>query len=72
MAEKLDARIETLQTELFGHVPGWRARRLSTAELYELCVEFWGNEPVDRPVRTRTTLCHSHGLVSPRVVRTER
>jgi hypothetical protein len=56
MAEKLDARIETLQTELFGHVPGWRARRLSTTELYELCVEFWGGTPVDRPVRTRTAV----------------
>ena len=56
MAEKLDARVETLQTELFGPIPGWRARRLATAELYELCVEFWGGDPADRPVRTRTAV----------------
>jgi hypothetical protein len=56
MAEKLDARIETLQTELFGHVPGWRARRLSTAALFEICVTFWGGESTGQPVRTRTVL----------------
>jgi hypothetical protein len=67
MAEKLDARVETLQTELFGRLDGWRARRLATAELYELCVEFWGGESTDRPVRTRTAVGRQ-----PRVVQTPR
>lgn len=44
MFEKLDQRIQTVETELVQKAPGWSARRLSTVELFLLSMDFWNGE----------------------------
>lgn len=57
MFEKLDARIDTVQSEFVDTVAGWTGRRLSTVELFVLVTEFWNGEDLqpdraDRLIRT--------------------
>jgi hypothetical protein len=47
MFNVLDARLRTVESELIEKVAGWSARRLTTAELFTLCMEFWNGEEVD-------------------------
>jgi hypothetical protein len=47
MFDVLDARLRTVESELIEKVAGWSARRLTTAELFTLCMEFWNGEEVD-------------------------
>lgn len=61
MVDKLDARIETVRTELVDNLSGWTSRRLTTVELFVLVAEFWngeelGDEDPERLVRTQPAL----------------
>jgi len=47
MFDVLDARLRTVESELIEKVAGWSARRLTTVELFTLCMEFWNGEEID-------------------------
>jgi len=49
MIDVLDGRLQRIESELTETVEGWSTRRLTTAELFTLCLEFWnGAEPDSR------------------------
>lgn len=59
--EQLDARIETVRTELVEDVSGWSCRRLTAAELFLLVTEFWNGtehsrDDAERLMRHRPAL----------------
>ncbi len=47
MFQKLDARMNTVRSELVQQVSGWSAHRLSTVELFVLNMDFWNGEEHD-------------------------
>jgi hypothetical protein len=44
LVDELDVRCRTVDTALVTKAAGWSARRVSTAELFVLCMEFWNGE----------------------------
>lgn len=57
--EKLADRIRTVDTEFVAKTSDWSARRLSTAELVGLAVQFWNGEGADEPsVPRRAAVSH--------------
>jgi len=47
MFEKLDSRVNNVQTEFIQQASGWSARRLSTVELFVLNMDFWNGREHD-------------------------
>jgi len=47
MADLLDNRLRTIETEFVNHVPGWSASRCSTLDLVGLSTQFWNGEAID-------------------------
>lgn len=43
----LDYRLQSVETELIGKVAGWSTRRLTTAELFTRCLEYWNGAELD-------------------------
>lgn len=56
MADLLDDRVRTVQSEFVENVSDWSARRLSTLELFTLAAEFWTGEEYDDPERLLRTV----------------
>jgi len=48
MFEKLDSRVNDIQTEFIQQASGWSARRLSTVELFVLNMDFWNGREHDQ------------------------
>lgn len=64
MFEKLDTRVNELRAEFIQQASGWSARRLSTAELFVLNMDFWNGlehdyDSPDQAVRGQPILGHS-------------
>jgi hypothetical protein len=55
MFDRLDSRLDTVQSELVEKVPGWSATRLDTLELFCLTLDFWNGEEHD-PERAASVL----------------
>jgi hypothetical protein len=47
MFDVLDHRLRTVETELIEKVTGWSTRRLTTVELFTLCMEYWNGNELD-------------------------
>ncbi|KAB1198187.1 MULTISPECIES: hypothetical protein [Haloferax] len=47
MFERLDTRIESVDSGFIQQAPGWSARRLSTVELFVLAMDFWNGREHD-------------------------
>ncbi|KTG10585.1 hypothetical protein AUR64_07905 [Haloprofundus marisrubri] len=47
MFERLDERLSTVRSEFIQQADEWSARRLSTVELFVLCMDFWNGEEYD-------------------------
>jgi hypothetical protein len=64
MFEKLDSRVNDIQTEFIQQASGWSARRLSTVELFVLNMDFWNGREHDQDdaahvVRKQPIIGHS-------------
>jgi len=64
MFEKLDSRVNDIQTEFIQQASGWSARRLSTVELFVLNMDFWNSREHDQDeaahvVRKQPIIGHS-------------
>ena len=64
MFEKLDGRVNDVQTEFIQQASGWSARRLSTVELFVLNMDFWNGREHDQDeaahvVRKQPIIGHS-------------
>jgi len=65
MFEKLDSRVNDIQTEFIQQASGWSARRLSTVELFVLNMDFWNGREHDQDeaahvVRKQPIIGHSY------------
>ena len=64
MFEKLDGRVNDIQTEFIQQASGWSGRRLSTVELFVLNMDFWNGREHDQDeaahvVRKQPIIGHS-------------
>lgn len=47
MFDVIETRLQTVESELIEKVPGWSGRRLTTVEVFTLCMEYWNGEELD-------------------------
>ncbi|MFC4407703.1 hypothetical protein [Haloarchaeobius iranensis] len=66
MFDRLDDRLATIEGELVQNINGWDSRRLSTVELFGLCLDFWNGEEHDFGTASESL------TASPAIGRTER
>ncbi|MEF8827268.1 MAG: hypothetical protein V5A27_13155 [Halapricum sp.] len=60
MFDVLDARLRRVESEFTEKITGWSTRRLTTVELFTLCVEYWNGAKLD-PEQVETLLDETPG-----------